>query len=357
MKSDAYFLNLIFNISCYVGVFPFRNRPILDKVLTVGMIILVIVGAIPLMHSFHSMVVKYNLGISEILGLGFHILSLLGFNGTCLYGIAHDKKLWELVFKTIDKLQHRQPVFVGSITYSCKLLRFFAIFLLVHFSLIWKTDRDIKMKMGIVYVLWIGAYFKILCVTVVIWHICNMLSARYVLITDLIRKSYEDPKNNFVLEKYICEIKCDIAYLNMAVKTFNIIAGKFVLALMCLTFLSFLVYFNFIFFVNNQRGQDYLVSISCMSESIVLSIFSTIIIFSCDRVGKRSEDFIGLCRYLEAAKGDVVAGSLANTAKGLKPRFTAAGFFNINQGVLTTFLCNLSTYLIIILQFKEPSID
>lgn len=71
---------------------------------------------------------------------------------------------------------------------------------------------------------------------------------------------------------------------------------------------------------------------------------------------KRADDLIRTCVYIQAETGDENARILANLAKDLRPKFSAAGFFEINQRILPTFFSNLSTYLIIILQFKFSSL-
>ncbi|XP_050516305.1 uncharacterized protein LOC126891165 [Diabrotica virgifera virgifera] len=77
---------------------------------------------------------------------------------------------------------------------------------------------------------------------------------------------------------------------------------------------------------------------------------------SYDRVEKKAEQLIQTCIYIQATTGDENALVIANLAKELTPKFSAAGFFDINQQLLPTFFSNLSTYLIIILQFKMSSL-
>lgn len=96
--------------------------------------------------------------------------------------------------------------------------------------------------------------------------------------------------------------------------------------------------------------------VSLRNIYLLFQVFAIVVILSCDRVEKRADDLIRTCVYIQAETGDENARILANLAKDLRPKFSAAGFFEINQRILPTFFSNLSTYLIIILQFKFSSL-
>ncbi|CAG9834164.1 unnamed protein product [Diabrotica balteata] len=73
---------------------------------------------------------------------------------------------------------------------------------------------------------------------------------------------------------------------------------------------------------------------------------------SCDEVEQQADELIRICTYIYIDTGDKKAVMLADMAKELRPTFSAAGFFKVNRRILPTFFANISTYLIILLQFK-----
>uniref|UniRef100_A0A6P7GLR8 Uncharacterized protein LOC114339696 n=1 Tax=Diabrotica virgifera virgifera TaxID=50390 RepID=A0A6P7GLR8_DIAVI len=110
--------------------------------------------------------------------------------------------------------------------------------------------------------------------------------------------------------------------------------------------------------ISNQKNpfENILINLSYASHGFIIIVFSVVVILSCDRVEKKANDLIRTCIYIQATTGDENAMALAKLAQDLQPKFSAAGFFEINQRILPTFFSNLSTYLIIILQFKFSSL-
>ncbi|KAJ8954998.1 hypothetical protein NQ318_000430 [Aromia moschata] len=88
--------------------------------------------------------------------------------------------------------------------------------------------------------------------------------------------------------------------------------------------------------------------------SIVVS--TIVIVMSCDGVEKCGQQIVKTCfLYREvmekpALKDDLVL--FAKFVKQLSPKFSAAGFFQINQSLLSALFSAVMTYLIIIIQFN-----
>lgn len=78
---------------------------------------------------------------------------------------------------------------------------------------------------------------------------------------------------------------------------------------------------------------------------------------SCDRVEKNTEKFVVKCHILQTPlkrsplKTELF--NLANYAKKLKPTFSAAGFFPVNQLILARIFSMITTYAIICIQFNR----
>uniref|UniRef100_A0A6P7FBJ6 Uncharacterized protein LOC114328342 isoform X2 n=1 Tax=Diabrotica virgifera virgifera TaxID=50390 RepID=A0A6P7FBJ6_DIAVI len=92
--------------------------------------------------------------------------------------------------------------------------------------------------------------------------------------------------------------------------------------------------------------QFYVVFVTEMWVILIL------IINSCDRVEKKANELLEACIYVAGETKDATAQDMVNFIKYLIPKFSCAGFFGINQMVLSTFLSTTSTYIIIILQFR-----
>lgn len=83
---------------------------------------------------------------------------------------------------------------------------------------------------------------------------------------------------------------------------------------------------------------------------------------SCDVIEKSSTKTIKICYnyYDGSSKDDVIYDDLFAVAKfleGIKPVFTAAGFYSINRGTIVKVFSALTTYMIIILQFNTTNFN
>lgn len=75
--------------------------------------------------------------------------------------------------------------------------------------------------------------------------------------------------------------------------------------------------------------------------------------------GKYKELLMGCSTLHVKIKDDEVRKdleSVENYYRKLSPVFTAAGFFQLNQGLFSTFCSAIVSYLIIIIQFKNGNI-
>ncbi|XP_057665862.1 uncharacterized protein LOC130899724 isoform X2 [Diorhabda carinulata] len=168
---------------------------------------------------------------------------------------------------------------------------------------------------------------------------------------------YEEMINEIKFSKISTfkNLEITVKKINEGIEYFNNGMGKQMLMVVIISFGSILSSFDFILFTSSKLVVLRQV-ISWMIGNIWLVMFSVIVILSCDRVEKKAEELIKTCIYIQASTGDENALALANLVKELRPKFSAAGFFDINQRILPSFFSNLSTYLIIILQFKLSSL-
>ncbi|XP_074030889.1 uncharacterized protein [Leptinotarsa decemlineata] len=79
-------------------------------------------------------------------------------------------------------------------------------------------------------------------------------------------------------------------------------------------------------------------------------------IMSYDKVEKSALKLLETCRYLQAtAENDLIANELlglSNCIQNLLPKFSAAGFFDVNQRLIPGFLSAVTAYVIILIQFR-----
>ncbi|KAG5899311.1 hypothetical protein JTB14_029264 [Gonioctena quinquepunctata] len=87
-----------------------------------------------------------------------------------------------------------------------------------------------------------------------------------------------------------------------------------------------------------------------------LQVCTLVMIMSCDMVEKSALKLLNTCNYLRATAGNNVASEelsrLSDFIEELSPEFTAAGFFRINRRLIPAFLSSLTSYIIILIQFK-----
>ncbi|XP_056634271.1 uncharacterized protein LOC130443559 isoform X3 [Diorhabda sublineata] len=150
-------------------------------------------------------------------------------------------------------------------------------------------------------------------------------------------------------------LKTTMSKIYEGILFFNKAIGNQILFLIITSFGSILADFDFLIFAIKNIKFLFILNYWTIGN-IFFVMFSVIVILSCDRVEKKAEELIKTCIYIQASTGDENALALANLAKELRPKFSAAGFFDINQRILPSFFSNLSTYLIIILQFKLSSL-
>ncbi|KAG5886041.1 hypothetical protein JTB14_000020 [Gonioctena quinquepunctata] len=88
----------------------------------------------------------------------------------------------------------------------------------------------------------------------------------------------------------------------------------------------------------------------------LFQILTLLITMSCDRVEKSATKLLETSYYLQSKAEDRFVQEeliqLSRFLKQLSPKFEASGFFRINQRLIPAFLSVLSTYIIIIIQFK-----
>lgn len=85
-------------------------------------------------------------------------------------------------------------------------------------------------------------------------------------------------------------------------------------------------------------------------------MFTAVVVMSCDAVEKSAERLATTCCILQGGINDLKMREellyLRNYVEHLKPTFSAAGFYRVNQYTLAGIFSVLLTYTIICIQFN-----
>ncbi|XP_028128691.1 gustatory receptor 68a-like isoform X1 [Diabrotica virgifera virgifera] len=357
LKRDICVIKSIFVAASYLGTFPLEHKTIQRRVLIAILTIVHMIGAICIIMDYKHISTSMKFEVTEKFLMAVQMMALFLFNGHCLYGSINDNSLWKSFFENIEKINKRFKHSIKLVKVMFKWILFVLFYSCIYIIAVWRRRAEMSNYFLFSSVYWVMLHLEMLLLTLVTCQSSNFLSIRYTQLQKFLLETFSADSITIDedLSHYenVQEIKLYILTIHKAATDINRATGKMVLTLLILTFLSMLSIFNLLLFIyKTMNFWHFLPSIGKVLENVSLLVFSLAIILSCDKVEKTSKELINTCTYIYASKGSEDALMLLNLAKELRPKFTAAGFFEINQRLLPTFLSNLSTYLIIILQFK-----
>uniref|UniRef100_A0A6P7GH74 Gustatory receptor n=1 Tax=Diabrotica virgifera virgifera TaxID=50390 RepID=A0A6P7GH74_DIAVI len=354
MKTDVDIFKFIVKIGKYWGPFPIEGNFSAKICYFAIASVFSVLAVISSVYVFTRATFDENLGVTDIVIAFCNLTILLTHHVYCsYYGKCFNITSWNYLFQnlaTLDEFSMERNI----ISHLVKVICMLAIFLCPGCVIVLKNEIEdyqnwLYMLSGGFQVLTVLQLFYL----IVFWcETCNILSSRYKRINDIVRQIYSE--DIFVQQKRMEEIKNVIVSVHKTVKYVNEAAGFFILALLIMAFFDSLFCLNIFLLV--QGDVPFFEIYWFLLDAISFIVLSIIVIMSCDQVEKKSTEFIQTCIYIQATTGDEQAATLANLANQLRPKFSAAGFFDINQRLLPVFFSNLSTYLIIILQFKISSL-
>ncbi|CAG9856444.1 unnamed protein product [Phyllotreta striolata] len=357
--SDVSALKGLYKVLCALGIFPMVEKSPVRNAQLVVFSVFNVVNLVYVPWEFAKTIGFLNATIKEILAFATNqgILTLL--NLICFYGIVTKRKSWKLFFELLDELSRGEysrdvrvakKVAVYSVILLITLLIYVCEFILLPSAV----------QINVYFVMWIFNYIQALSIVLFAIEALEIFKNRYITlnlnITDIF---YSKTLNQTQLNSNLQNVKNTIIRLHQNLKLLGEILGKMVFVMFVWTFITILMFFNLFLFISqnemyyNSVMKGFIMSGLLCSE---LAIVVVIMIFSCDKVENQGEDLIRTCVYIQAKMGDENAMTLIKLLKELKPKFSAAGFFDVNQKIIPTIFSNLSTYLIIILQFKFSSL-
>ncbi|KYB27093.1 gustatory receptor 45 [Tribolium castaneum] len=167
---------------------------------------------------------------------------------------------------------------------------------------------------------------------------------------------------NLLYSKQIVTIlkktKSNIFILKESVDTFNDIFGWIILCNIFEAAAKSLIYIDMIIKKNvTQQNSDVFIFDNVWLFILWVGILSTI--FLCDTILKKVDDILSQAYKLEASFDDLATYEtdevqiFIDVVQHNRPEFKAARFFSIDRSTLFSVLNSLTTFLLVMIQFKE----
>nr|WJJ63347.1 gustatory receptor 7 [Pachyrhinus yasumatsui] len=205
--------------------------------------------------------------------------------------------------------------------------------------------------------------YYIMFSTLLVTFFCTWLKNRYLFLDHFLKDSVVSKQFRFVvLEKEstgvyydkLKEFSKNYKSLYFIVQEFNEVFGYQIFLICIGTVLEILNAFNY----GMPTAKN-----GFMDATFVNTLYSTLyvvcttrIVMACDSVEISGRNIQKTCLILyencEKCETKEEFYRLENYVQGLCPEFSAAGFWHINQRVLSTLFSSVMTYLIIIIQFN-----
>ncbi|XP_066153972.1 uncharacterized protein [Euwallacea fornicatus] len=197
--------------------------------------------------------------------------------------------------------------------------------------------------------------------TLFITFICGWLRNRYLYLEQLLESSASTQYFNFsilhnesVLGK-LSEFSHNYKSMYLIVQEVNAIFGTYFFFITICTVLEILNAVNYGMPTKNLGVEDAVTGVN-----VIYLLFYTMcnvqVVMSCNSILKCSKKIWTTCLILHQQTESVeireVYLILSHFIQGLSPEFSAAGFWIVNQSVLSTLFSSVMTYLIIIIQFN-----
>nr|CAI5835294.1 unnamed protein product [Callosobruchus analis] len=172
----------------------------------------------------------------------------------------------------------------------------------------------------------------------------------YVVVQNSVKWSFEEKGGSCFHEIRMYYKEC-----NELASTFNDVFSWTSMLIFVNSYSSILVSLMWSFDNYFVLSDKYKVIVSVFAMMLHLS-FSTAIVISCDNVIKKNEKLTRLCYILQVDVTDEhlieELNNFAYLTTQLQPKFTAGGFFTVNQNFFSAFLTSVASYCIICIQFN-----
>nr|CAI5851226.1 unnamed protein product [Callosobruchus analis] len=300
---------------------------------------------------------QYHSNIFNILNSAHHVLTCILILSSILLA-AFRSVFWETFFEHVD-LFRRQLHSAGfeikcrqdTKAYSMTLATFI---LIVGVLNSWDVYLDKECHLATLLLRFLMLYELALCMLI---HIMlKVIRNRYKAVTDFLihtmGNEFQDEKVavQAVQLMKLLHIKC-----NKMSDNFNSIFGMPIFLISMAPSAMLLDDLVCIFERNVHQKNSQTLACLLLLSSIYLG-FTTVIVLSCDAAEKQGRLFTNICYTMYAKEQNVYLReellSLAIVSEKIGPKFSAAGFYTVNQMFLSTFFSALTSYAIVCIQFS-----
>ncbi|XP_056631925.1 uncharacterized protein LOC130442002 [Diorhabda sublineata] len=287
----------------------------------------------------------------------------------CIFNGFKYKDIWIDIFFSFNKIDrvfspYKFRIKRSKVNYILKFIIFNMLYAAIHVTelLIWEHRENLNNEYG--YLLYRIVMYYHFFNTFTAMSITDALNSRYKFLRSLMTKTFAESETTVIIcqdTKIISikftKIKQVFWLLDGIVQNYNnvfgwpVFFGTIISVIVCLADLNIMTNF-----ANTKNSFDISVAVINALYSIIYLLSTIAIVISCDRVEKTARRIVSAC-YLKPGlldrtpiRDDIIF--FAEFTEKLIPSFSAAGFFQINQNILSTLFSAIITYLIIIIQFN-----
>ncbi|KAG5886689.1 hypothetical protein JTB14_007091 [Gonioctena quinquepunctata] len=376
MKKDVQLLKALFKFGRFVGVtFARKRRNQSTKWVSAQKLFIFILLLSSIVGNILSMINRWygfwtESTLSQITSEFIECLTELSLMVSLFWGALTNADKWKDLFISIRKVDETLAmenfdVDLSIYAYMAKIFLLHIIYACIQALEVisWYKKATSQIECG--YILYrIIAYYR-LYITVFSVSVIGILRRRFDFIETFLKNLLA--KKTVIISRDTDQMMLDKLFvlrrvygrLDRIVGDINAIFGYSILFGTLANFLLVLENLNYIVQYTGTSDMEFnLMFFLVNGIYAVVYCYSTIItVMSCDGVEKTARRLVTTCYLcpdiLEKTPVNDEIIAFAEVAEQLAPRFSAAGFFHVNQKVLSTLFQATITYFIIIIQFNQ----
>ncbi|CAH1996874.1 unnamed protein product [Acanthoscelides obtectus] len=356
VEKDVNLLKRYCKIGSWVGVVPQEFKSITRKWIALIFRTMIATSIVPI--GFYRRVEQRYHHYSGILKIVHCCLSL----GRCSLLITslvlpvRDTKSWYAFFKEIRKLKELLDEAackdIGNESIKAHAIKFVPCYIGILLLNVWEVyeyEEDGLATTSVKFCMLVSLLIAVLANLML-----KVIRNRYKAVNNVLRSSLECIiRDEKLTARTIGQMKQMYINCDNMVGHFNEIFGQMMFWTSMNTGLTLLICL-LLAYENEIPDISY---VACFSLVAAVYVgFTTVIILSCDATEKQGKMFTNICYKMYAKEQNVYLRdellSLAIVSEKIGPRFSAAGFYVVNQMFLSTFFSALTSYAIVCIQFS-----
>ncbi|XP_074035664.1 uncharacterized protein [Leptinotarsa decemlineata] len=379
VQKDFKCLEFMFKCGKYFGTTPFKLKETVSKSISSGIIssILLSLYMVNIYYSTHQKIIYHTNGHKVIEGVSYIISvaqSVFVINSIFILTFRREKS-WRYLFENILALERMITKFLDDFSkpsmlyFGLGLMYFLLVFIFIS-KLYFIFTSPIQLKSILVFDVMITAFYIILFNSYYV-ILANWMRNRIDHINRILKNS---SKNERMTVSGINKITIYYKLVHTIVHQVNLIFGSTMFINICNTVLYILFFFLYAIdgghiaadrkILNYLHSVTYVVSeisnlllLECGNKFVSL----VILVMACESVEQSGKRIVKTCYSIhESVENTLVRQQLellVQYAEQWKPRFSAGGFYDINQSCLSSIFSAIITYLVIIIQFNMVLVD